>query len=69
MYTQLDIDVDLLAKVKTILDVKDDAKAVELALERVIRDSKLQKIKSYYGRVDLDVDLDSVRGRNRYGVD
>ncbi len=69
MYTQLDIDVDLLAKVKIILDVKDDAKAVELSLERVIRDSKLQKIKSYYGRVDLDVDLDSVRGRNRYGVD
>ena len=69
MYTQLDIDVDLLAKVKNILEVKDDAKAVELALERVIRDNKLQKIKSYYGKVDLDIDLDSVRGRNSNDID
>ena len=69
MYTQLDIDVDLLAKIKNILNVSDDAKAVELAMEKVIQDSKLQKLKSYYGKVDLEIDLDATRGRNRNGID
>ena len=68
MYTQLDIDVDLLAKVKNILNVKDDARAVELAMEKVIQDSKLQKLKSYYGKVDMEIDLDSTRGRSRNGI-
>ncbi len=65
MYTQLNVDVDLLAKAKQILDVKDDAKAVEVALENIVRHNKLQNLKSYYGKLDLDIDLDSLRGRTR----
>ena len=40
-------------------------KNVLLNSEDIVRHNKLQNLKSYYGKLDLDIDLDSLRGRTR----
>ena len=65
MNTQLDVDVDLLEKVKKKLQVTDDVSAVRIALLRIIDKPDLQELKSYCGKLDLDVDMDTLRGRSR----
>ncbi len=65
MYTQLNVNVELLEKAKKVLQITDDESAVEMALLRVIEKPNLQKLKSYFGKLNLDVDMDALRGRNR----
>jgi hypothetical protein len=33
------------------------------ALEHLIRKSKMKELKTYKGKIDLNIDIDSVRGR------
>ena len=65
MNTQLNVNVELLEKAKKVLQITDDKSAVEMALLRGIEKTDLQKLKSYFGKLNLDVDMDALRGRNR----
>ncbi len=63
MRTTLDLPEELLAQAMKTTRIQTKTKVIITALEELIRKSKLSEIKNYKGKVDLDMDLDSIRGR------
>jgi len=47
---------------------KTETALVVNELERIIRVDRLQRLKRFQGKVDLSIDLDCLRNRNRGGV-
>lgn len=63
MRTTLDLPEDLLAEAMKATDIKTKTKVIITALEELIRKSKISDIKNYKGKIDLDIDLNELRGR------
>ena len=63
MRTTLDLPEELLIEAMKTTHIQTKTKVIITALEELIRKSKISKIKNYKGKVDLDIDLDSLRGR------
>lgn len=63
MRTTLDLPEDLLAEAMRVTDSKTKTKVIITALEELIRKAKIAEIKEYKGAVNLDIDLNSLRGR------
>lgn len=63
MRTTLDLPEELLAEAMKTTEIKTKTKVIITALEELIRKSKISDIKKYKGKIDLDIDLNDVRGR------
>jgi len=63
MRTTLDLPQDLLDEAMKITRTRTKTGVIVLALEELIRKSKISKLKNFKGKVDLAIDLDDVRGR------
>ncbi|MBI5676833.1 MAG: type II toxin-antitoxin system VapB family antitoxin [Nitrospirae bacterium] len=63
MRTTLDLPEDLLEEAMKTTHIQTKTKVIITALEELIRKSKLSELKKFKGKVDLDIDLDAVRGR------
>lgn len=63
MRTTLDLPEDLVEEAMKATNIKTKTKVIVAALEQLIRKSKIAEIKSYKGQVDLDIDLNELRGR------
>jgi len=63
MRTTLDLPEDLLQKAMAISDSKTKTSVITLALKELIRKSDIAGLKKYKGKVDLDIDLDTLRDR------
>jgi hypothetical protein len=63
MRTTLDLPEDLLVEAMASSNIKTKTKVIITALEQLIRRSKISEIKSYKGKIDIEVDLDMLRGR------
>jgi len=63
MRTTLDLPQDLLEEAMKSTRVRTKTGVIVLALEELIRKSKISKLKNFKGKVDLAIDLDDVRGR------
>lgn len=63
MRTTLDLPEELLAEAMKVTDIKTKTKVIVTALEDLIRKSKISNIKKYKGKVDLEIDLNDLRGR------
>ena len=63
MRTTLDLPEDLVVEAMKVSDIKTKTKVIITALEQLIKKSKISEIKKYKGEIDLDVDLDELRGR------
>ena len=63
MRTTLDLPEDLLNEAMTAARINTKTKVIITALEELIRKSKISEIKKYKGKIDLDIDLNSIRGR------
>jgi Arc/MetJ family transcription regulator len=63
MRTTLDLPEDLVAKAMQATKINTKTKVIITALEQLIRKSKISEIKSYKGQVDLEINLDVIRGR------
>jgi hypothetical protein len=63
MRTTLDLPEDLVVEAMKVSDIKTKTKVIITALEQLIKKSKISEIKKYKGQIDLDVDLDELRGR------
>ena len=48
------------------IDIKTKTKAIVLALQELIKRNKVAALKSYKGKIDLDMDIDSLRKRNAH---
>nr|WP_320189894.1 type II toxin-antitoxin system VapB family antitoxin [uncultured Desulfobacter sp.] len=63
MRTTLDLPEDLLIEAMKVTETKTKTKVIIMALEDLIRKSKISEIKQFKGAVDLNIDLDRLRDR------
>jgi len=63
MRTTLDLPVDLINDAMKATHAKTKTKVIIIALEELIRKSKIAGLKEFKGKVGLDIDLKTIRGR------
>ena len=63
MRTTLDLPQDLMEKALKITGSRTKTELIKMALSHIIQKHRISALKSYRGRVELDIDLDSVRKR------
>ncbi|MFQ5420766.1 MAG: type II toxin-antitoxin system VapB family antitoxin [Anaerolineae bacterium] len=63
MRTTLDLPEELLDIAMQMSNTKTKTKVIILALEELVRKTTITDLKKYKGKVDLDIDLDTLRGR------
>lgn len=61
--TTLDLPEDLIDEAMKATKIKTKTKVIITALEDLIRKSKISGLKEFKGKVDLDIDMDAMRGR------
>jgi Arc/MetJ family transcription regulator len=63
MRTTLDLPENLISEAMTITHTKTKTEVIKLALQNLIQKENIKDIKKYFGKIDLDIDLDIVRNR------
>ncbi len=63
MRTTLDLPEELINEAMKATHIQTKTRVIITALEELIRKSKISEIKQYKGKIDLDIDLGSIRGR------
>ena len=63
MRTTLDLPKDLIDEAMRATKINTKTQLIITALQELIRKSKISGIKEFKGKVDLDIDMNSVRGR------
>lgn len=64
MRTTLDLPKDLIEEAMKATRINTKTRVIIAALEDLIRKSKISGLKEFKGKVDLDIDMDAIRGRN-----
>jgi Arc/MetJ family transcription regulator len=63
MRTTLDLPEDLIEEAMKATKITTKTQLIITALEDLVRKSKISQLKQFKGAVDLDLDLDALRGR------
>ncbi len=63
MRTTLDLPDDLLNEAMKVTQIKTKTKVIITALEQLVRKAQLAEIKEFKGKINLDIDLEAIRGR------
>jgi Arc/MetJ family transcription regulator len=63
MRTTLDLPEDLINEAMKATHINTKTKVIITALEELIRKSKISGLKEFKGKVDLDIDMNAIRGR------
>jgi len=63
MRTTLDLPEDLVNEAMKTTHINTKTKVIITALEELIRKSKISELKNFKGKVDLDIDMNAIRGR------
>jgi hypothetical protein len=63
MRTTLDLPKDLIDEAMEATHINTKTRVIIVALEDLIRKSKISGLKEFKGKVDLDIDMDAIRGR------
>jgi len=63
MRTTLDLPEDLLNEAMKATHIQTKTKVIVTALEELIRKSKISELKKFRGKIDLDIDLNTLRCR------
>ena len=63
MRTTLDLPKDLIDEAMKATHINTKTRVIITALEDLIRKSKISALKEFKGKVDLDIDMDTIRGR------
>ena len=63
MRTTLDLPEELVNEAMKATRIQTKTRVIITALEELIRKLKISEIKHYKGKIDLEIDLDSIRGR------
>jgi len=63
MRTTLDLPEELLKEAMNSTHIKTKTGVIITALEELIRKRKISEIKKYKGKIELDIDLNTIRGR------
>ncbi len=63
MRTTLDLPDNLVNEAMKVTHIKTKTKVIITALQQLIRREQLSEIKEFKGKIDLDIDLETIRGR------
>ena len=63
MRTTLDLPKDLMDEAMKVSHIKTKTQLIITALEDLVRKSKISGLKEFKGKIDLDVDINTLRGR------
>ncbi len=63
MRTTIDLPEDLLQEAMKTTHIQTKTKVIITALEELVRKSKISGLKNFKGKIDLDIDLNTIRGR------
>jgi hypothetical protein len=63
MRTTLDLPESLIQEAMAITHIATKTEVIKTALEQLIRKEKISGIKNYFGKLDLQLDLDQLRNR------
>jgi hypothetical protein len=63
MRTTLDLPEALIKEAMALTRITTKTDLIKTALQTLIQKEKLKDIKQYYGKIDLDIDLDNLRNR------
>ncbi|MBU2511356.1 type II toxin-antitoxin system VapB family antitoxin [bacterium] len=63
MRTTLDLSEELLKEAMQATNIKTKTKVITIALEELVRKSKISALKKYKGKVNLNIDLNKLRDR------
>ncbi|MBT3602467.1 MAG: type II toxin-antitoxin system VapB family antitoxin [Candidatus Latescibacteria bacterium] len=63
MRTTLDLPEHLIQEAMQVASVKTKTKVIIMALEELVQKSKISDLKKYKGKIDLEMDIDTLRGR------
>ncbi len=63
MRTTLDLPESLIEEAMALTHVKTKTDLIKLALQNLIQKEKIKNLKNFFGKVDLDIDLDQLRSR------
>ena len=63
MRTTLDLPEHLLDEAMKTTHITTKTRVIIMALEELIRKTKISGLKKFKGKIDLDIDMDTIRGR------
>ena len=63
MRTTLDLPRELVEEAMELTHIKTKTELIKTALESLIRREKTQGLQEYFGKIDLEIDLDTLRDR------
>ena len=63
MRTTLDLPEALLKEAMELTKINTKTDVIKIALQSLIQKEKIKDIKKYYGTINLDIDLDTMRNR------
>ena len=63
MRTTLDLPEDLINEAMKVTNINTKTRVIITALEDIVRKSKISGLKKYKGKLDLDIDINAIRGR------
>ncbi len=63
MRTTLDLPEDLIAEAMKVTRISTKTALIKTALANLIAKERIKDLKKYYGKVDLDINLDTLRKR------
>jgi Arc/MetJ family transcription regulator len=63
MRTTLDLPEDLIKEAMKATHIETKTEVIITALEELVRKAKISELKKFKGKVNLDIDLDVIRGR------
>jgi Arc/MetJ family transcription regulator len=63
MRTTLDLPDSLVQEAMALTRMKTKTEVIKAALQNLIQKEKIKDIKKYYGKIDLEINLDDLRKR------
>jgi Arc/MetJ family transcription regulator len=63
MRTTIDLPDNLVNEAMKMTQIKTKTKVIITALEQLIRREQLSELKEFKGKIDLGIDLETIRGR------
>ena len=66
MRTTIDIPEDLIREAMKVTKAPIKTALIKSALNDIIQNNQIKSLKNYKGKIDIEIDLNSIRDRNEY---
>jgi Arc/MetJ family transcription regulator len=63
MRTTLDIPEELISEAMELTRIQTKTDLIKTALQNLIQKERIKDLKNYFGKVNLEIDLDTIRKR------